>query len=558
MAVVALLGVVFVSLRAESPHSESVAAEGTSPRQGAVGAEATWPWTARIPTPPLSDRQAALQTAGGDWILVVGGFVPNDLDGAEPPYRDGAVLDLSSNEWHPLEPFLPGGFAHAVWTGDEFVVSNAGVLATLDPVSRRWREVAVPDDLAAESALADTQFLAWFEGEVLMPFAGVAWDPSTDEWRRTAAAPATLSEPTADSAGGGLVVSGANLNSAQGPIGYRYDPTDDRWTAIPGPDQAVYQGDAIGVVDDELIVVSWLTMSATALDLQTSTWRELPPFPRLAVKCLSQVESAPGGIAVVAMCGQFAALAPGADHWVAFQPPDRAPSLGLIDLGHRLVANGTVLDVSSDRWIGSPELGPVAVGGVTIDRTVDPVLRSNQLGESVDVQFGVLDCNLNVRPGSDTSQRTFAAARSAAAGGAAEVDWNNRAGTYSLSCPTPATYEQAFDAIAVGGERGSPRDASAVFEPLGPQPNPDALVEAAAAVLTQRAVDAGRTPRIGGGIVGQAPPVIVLDDFYDDELTAGDTYDIRLRETDDGWIIVSAAIREICRDAPATEGGDCS
>lgn len=533
------------------PGGDSGTAPAASPSISAAVDVGSSPWTTTFSEPPLADRAVELVVSMGDSIFVWGGFVPNHQDGSEPPFADGAVLDVASGSWRPTAASpLAGGLASGVWTGTEVVVSNGGTVAAYDPVRDAWRDLAAP---APVPAATGTTQLAYVGGEVVIPLAGLAWNSETATWRTMAAAPEILSEsrvdvvggPGAPDDGGDLVVSGAPIRTPDGVVALRYDVAADQWIELPALGRQVHQGGAIGVVGNDLIVVSWIDMQASALDLTSLQWRELPAFPRHTVKCLGELQAVENSIAVVSMCGQIGALVPGAEHWVAFDPPSASATFGMIPVDAGLVVGGAVLDTASGGWFASSLLGPVSAGGASVDRSTQPVIVRN--GASVRVELSALDCVLDVDAGDEIDQQTVEAARELSRTAPQAVSFLNQRGAYTLECPDVDAYAAAFDALTVRGERGIARDAMAFFDPpLRATASPEEMVEAVADFVGSSETAAGREPSIGLSQPAGDPPTFLVDSYVDDGASEGRTFTIALEQTDAGWVIADATVQSIC------------
>lgn len=522
------------------------------------------PWIQTVPEPPLEDREAELVVTTGDSVFVWGGSVPNHQDGSEPPFNDGAIADLEDGTWRPVAAApLPGGSAFGVWTGSEVVVSNAGLIAVYDPTSDSWRELEPPSPIGS-----DAQPLAVLGSDVVLPFAGLAWDPNEDSWRTLAAAPVTVSGPQMDVFDGDLIVSGAPIDSASDTMALRYNPESDTWIELPVPGSQVYQGAATGVVGNDLVVVSWLSMQARAMDLDTLEWRELPTFPQLTVICFAQMETTADSTAVVSMCGQHAALEPDADRWVAFDPPTTSDTFSLHPVDGGLLIEGSILDTDTDDWIRSPLLGPVTAGGVTADRRVQPnVSRPASNGSgfggegAITVEMEATGCVLDVSIGDAVEQLNVRAARERAEADPDSVEFLNQFGRYSLSCPSAAAYADAFDALTVRGERGESRDAPTLFgPPLPATDTPEEMANAVAEFIEERESALGRDSAFGLTGPSGDPVTFLVDVYYDDGPKSGETYTITLEQTDVGWVIAEVTAQPICTRLPTGDASetDCT
>ena len=167
---------------------------------------------------------------------------------------DGFAVDVDTGEVRPIPvaPIDPRSGATGVWTGTELIVCcGTG---------------------QADGYGADTRSAA-------------AWNPSTNEWRRLAAPPASIarSYPTSVWTGELMVV------IATGPAAATYDPSTDKWTEITPPPiggrlpESVWTGEEIIVWDsrygsgasgaDDIADKGWSWAP------NESEWTPLPPLP---------------------------------------------------------------------------------------------------------------------------------------------------------------------------------------------------------------------------------------------------------------------------------------
>ncbi len=511
-------------------------------------------WSQSIPDPPLEDRATQLVVTAGDNIFVWGGSVPNHLDGSEPPFSDGAIYDLATDQWRPvsLSP-LPGGFAFGLWTGSQIIVSNEGLLASYEPTTDTWQSIG-----AIPTGAGGAHFLALVGNEVVLPFAGQAWNLDTATWRSLAAVPTPIASVRADMVGGDLILSGGPMRTAGDPFAYRYDADTDSWRELPSLSRGMYEGDATGVVGNELVVVSWLTMAASALNLDTLQWRDLPPFPQLSVKCRGVLEAVDNATAVVSMCGQRAALPLGADRWIVFDPPTKSATFELHRLDTGLLVGGSVLRTDIVGWLQAADLGPIAVAGTTIQRSDQIEVSGLNAGDIVRVDLLDLGCALDVVSGVFDQQRSVAEARADASAAPANVNFFNQFGSYSLSCPTAAAYVRALDSIGVRGERAAPRDVLAMFQ-LPPTATQEGMFEAAASLITARDRALGRPGSLGLSYpyATDDPPVFIIDSYFTEFAGEGETYTLTLGQTPEGWVIAQATVQEICSRSPQPAATSC-
>jgi hypothetical protein len=545
----------------DDPESTSPVSSDTDAVADVPGGSGSSPWVLAIPDPPLEDRQAELVVPLGDAVFVWGGFVPGHQDGSEPPFNDGAIADLDDGTWRPVaEAPLVGGDASGVWTGSEVVVSNSGQVAAYDPAADSWRELSMPAGSPTE-----TEPLVVVNHEVVLPFAGWAWNRDDGTWRRITPSPARVIAPSMSVIDGDLIVSGAPASAPTDTMALRYDSELDSWTELPPPGSQVYEGDATGVVGNDVILVSWLSMRAQAMDLDTLLWRDLPTFPQLDGKCPGSLQSVAESTPVVSMCGQHAALEPDANRWIAFDPPTTSNTFDLHAVNGGLLIAGSVLDTESGDWLRSPQLGPVSAGGATINRNVQPQLSRSAPADSIGVandatitvELLAIDCVLEVGVGDHRKQTSVSSARNEAEESPETVDFVNQFGSYSLACPSPASYATAFDALTVRGERGAEHDAVPLFDPpLPPADSPEAMADAVAEYIEAKDQNLGRNPLVGLSAPSGDPVTFLVDSYYDEGAIGGETYTITLAETDAGWVIEEATVQLICTRAPTHASSD--
>lgn len=163
-----------------------------------------------LPPVPLSPRHGTQMAWAGGRVVVFGG----SAGGPEPPLRDGAAYDPTSDSWTPIEePPALGQWTPAVIAAGDTVVVWAG--------SR-------PGD-AHETG-------AWRVG-------GSAYDLAAQAWRPLPPAPLTRVHTVASVAAAvwtgdqlvlwGVPLSGRRGDEDTGVSGAAYDAASDRWTVLP-------------------------------------------------------------------------------------------------------------------------------------------------------------------------------------------------------------------------------------------------------------------------------------------------------------------------------------
>lgn len=232
---------------------------------------------------PLSPREDVAVVAAGDLVVVWGGGIEGSNVGrpelGSGTYRDGAFLDLRTQEWHPMAPSpLPAGqpLSVGVWTGEVVMLFRGAHAAAWDPSSNTWAALPSPPGPVTR---------AFWTGEVVIAMgANATYRAGDTKWE---ALPPGGITPTTLLNGGAAVAAawtGDELvtvnKSASGRVDVAaYDPGTRRWRTFPGHDLDV-GSTSVGVTwtGEELIVMGNLN-TVVALDLQTEQWRELPPLP---------------------------------------------------------------------------------------------------------------------------------------------------------------------------------------------------------------------------------------------------------------------------------------
>jgi Kelch motif len=164
--------------------------------------------------------------------------------------RNGVAIDpvTGARRAIPNGPF-GGPDTQGVWTGREMIVVGGSgdrgplaLAAAYNPASRTWRSLpSMPGSRAGAT-------VTWTGGEVLVvggldPYAdkvqsgGFAYNPVTNQWRRLPAMQFPRWNHVAVWTGKQLLVWGgrsdAGLQSVYPASGVAYDPTRDRWSALP-------------------------------------------------------------------------------------------------------------------------------------------------------------------------------------------------------------------------------------------------------------------------------------------------------------------------------------
>jgi hypothetical protein len=308
----------------------------TSPGEPSPGA-----WQ-RLPGAPLAGRTGAGVVGVGDKAYVFGGWeflCPPNADCAgpsEPPFADGAVVDLETGEWSRIAD-APYGLVHAstaVLDDDIYALTTC----------RNGARCSGPPEL-------------------------LRYDTAADTWTELGALPAKVDGSLVPTDHGLLVVAGTEENGERDDA--LYDPDTARWTVLPD-DPLPPSYDRFAVADGDRVLLFGSPMVepdqegrskvGAAYDLVAGTWTELP--------------TAPGPGYQVWRAGDRAFLNPHfgdagggvldlrSDTWSAFpdgpDDPDWQGDLaGVVseDGATYEYSDGWVLDARDDEWLEVPPLG---------------------------------------------------------------------------------------------------------------------------------------------------------------------------------------------------------
>lgn len=154
-----------------------------------VGATGGLGWE-QLPRAPLEGRTSASVVAIDDRLFVFGGWAflcpPNaDCGGpSDPPFTDGAVLDLGSREWSPIAdaPFPLYGASTGVVDGDIYVLHRRRLLSYA-PGEDAWTEHArLPKRSGTVLVASDHGLLAVAGTEESGDADDAVYDPAADAW----------------------------------------------------------------------------------------------------------------------------------------------------------------------------------------------------------------------------------------------------------------------------------------------------------------------------------------------------------------------------------------
>lgn len=507
------------------------------------------PWAAVIPDPPIEPRQDPLIVDAGDALLVWGGHTTDDDD--ERTLTDGALFKPASSTWIVVSqaPALGEPIA-GVWIEPVVIVIGSTGAAQYSPEQDAWTPLDVPGGTASiEHAVSVSNEL------VLLP-PMVAYDTATEVWRNLDAPNEFPDEATVAVADDDVVVYGTVPDGAIGGVGLRYDTATDRWGELPPvPFFQFTPGDGVGVVGNDLLIVSSLTQNVAALDLNDTTWRELPTYPELPGICRSEV-LAVRDVAIVSGCNQTAVLAPGAAQWIPFDAPTGSTLNGLHHLGDDLVINGIIFELLGNAWWQYLATGPATYGNVTIDRDMVAAEVAEVRTGLVGVKLLSGECRLDVTSPNDAAQRRLIDAIPASG---TIADFSNQYGTSELRCESRTAFDTVLEQLSVRGDFTDPIRGELEQDVTGAFDDQNELVERVLAVLEDRHSD-----RVAGvGVAVSAPygepthyRFDVIGPPEDGEI--GLSYEVTLDETSEGWTIASSTQQIVCEvGVDAAEPGQC-
>jgi hypothetical protein len=337
-ALTLLLGVVVLLAGCTAEKRDSVD-RGASGTIATLAASSDQPGWSQLPEAPLSGRTGASVATVGDRLFVFGGsslLCPPGADCAlppDPPFTDGAILDLATGSWTPMAD-LPSSLiltATVVVGDDIYGLGRCGGPQDCPGATRflrynttedTWQElpllaaagsfrlVALGEDVVAYATtdelgpvadqLYDVAAGAWhplpddplppvydrfavaFDGQLLLfgsPLGGgstkvvAALDPTAQSWE-------SLRESGTQGFQAWRIGSEIVLNphfglSAEGGV---YDPVEKQWSNLPeGPAAETWNGDMAGVVGSDEATFEYAY--GWVLDSTTDTWIEIPPRP---------------------------------------------------------------------------------------------------------------------------------------------------------------------------------------------------------------------------------------------------------------------------------------
>ncbi len=252
----------------------------------------------RLPDPPLSGRTGATVVAVGEQLLVTGGWeflCPPNADCSAPTVpmrRDGAMLDVATEEWRPVAE-APFGFhvAQAVTLGDHVYVLTGcrGSVHCLNPLellrydvsADRWEELgAVPRPAPSYAALVGVgdRLLVLADSDENGERPDHLYDPAAGTWEALPDDPLPRVYGRFAVADGDRVLVFASPGThAEPKVGVAYDLTSRTWSALPPAPSTGYQVWASG--DEAWLNPHFLSAGGGVLDLRTDEWHPFPDRP---------------------------------------------------------------------------------------------------------------------------------------------------------------------------------------------------------------------------------------------------------------------------------------
>lgn len=235
-----------------------------------------------LPRSPLGARSGPLVAWTGKEMILWGGG-----RGFQPPWTDGAAYDPERDSWRVLRPSpLPGSGLVSAWTGSEFLIwstitwkgvgkparlDNAG--AAYDPRTDQWRTIPrapLSNRSGTYSVWTGKELIVWGgRGISSDPYKepgvledGAAYTPTADRWRMLSKAPIPMRLGAGITwTGERMVLWGGEAPTRRRPEyddGVAYDPSEDRWYAIPpAPLQSRLSPSAIWTGEEVILWGGW-------------------------------------------------------------------------------------------------------------------------------------------------------------------------------------------------------------------------------------------------------------------------------------------------------------
>jgi len=220
----------------------------------------TWVTLTSMPTPRIGFAIAAYQGK----IYCIGGLNKELLNVNE-------VYDIATDSWNTKTP-LPVSemFVQAHVVDEKIFVITERALYVYDPVEDSWtNKTSTPTQVAHMcSAIVDNKIIIidqvaqrdypdfGLTGKVIT-MKVMIYDPNADVWsegQESSEYIDSMIRPRAAGATTGVYVP-KKIYILFGFINHVYDPVEDAWSTIPGPQQEAFIGGGIAVVDDILYVI---------------------------------------------------------------------------------------------------------------------------------------------------------------------------------------------------------------------------------------------------------------------------------------------------------------
>ena len=259
-------------------------------------------WTL-LPAAPVAPEEGLASVWTGREMIVFGRVTRRAKDGAVLERVNVAeAYDPAADTWRRLpSPGRTGSFMSqsAGWTGKEMLVWGQGVREAFDPLTNRWRPLPDSPYLAVHDgfglvAWTGRELIGWGGGCCGDAFSdGVAYNPTTNTWRKLAPAPPAGSQhPAGAWTGRELIVLVGEFDPDGDPWPARlaraaaYNPATDTWRRIAPPPATRYGASAVWDGGEVLVVGGTGAPSAGrppapaavgfAYDPATNRWRRLP------------------------------------------------------------------------------------------------------------------------------------------------------------------------------------------------------------------------------------------------------------------------------------------
>ena len=325
---------------------------------------------------PLEPREGAAAVWTGEELVVWGGY--REATGQIVP--DGGAYSPASGEWRAMAsapPVAPGrratGSALGVWTGDEVLLWTTGAGwagSAWNPATDTWRRLA-PGGPSQDYVDDGLNAPVWTGEEMLDAAANRAYDPVTDAWRVLPDRPVEGAVRGSVWTGDEFLVLVANRSDASYPAGeavaLSYNPDDDAWRALPPT--GVGETAVALAWDGEQAVALDYDMRAAAYDPDGGRWTQLPDLPMRFYECSPQLVRS-GDTVLANHCSGYALLTDDGQ-WAIAPPAERG-------VGQLVATDDTLISWSSSDTYGDPPgtmfqsyRAPESAGGdLALERTI--------------------------------------------------------------------------------------------------------------------------------------------------------------------------------------------